>query len=134
MSDQDKRFNGVLEEIYLEPFLNDPTEMKAKQVFVAYHEKGLSVPEEILVFLSRIFRQEIATHDDKCIKQKYNDDRAILVELMIRIAKSQDSESISSICQKVAEESGIAGDESNTAGELLRKRMEAFQQRSKIRR
>ncbi len=122
-----------LTHIYLEPFLKQPTLIKAKQAFVAYHEKGLPVPEEIADFLMKKFKKEISTHPDNSIVENLDIDRSVLVELMIRIAKSQDSESIDSICQMVAEESGIQGNETHTAGELLRKSMEEFRGRSKVR-
>ena len=122
-----------LAHIHLKPFLKQPTLVRAKQAFVAYHEKGLPVPEEIADFLTKEFRNEISTHPDNSVIENSDIDRSVLVELMIRIAKSQDSESIDSICQMVAEESGIQGNETNTAGELLRKSMEEFRGRSKVR-
>ena len=122
-----------LTQIYLKPFLKEPTLIKAKQAFVAYHEKGLPVPEEIADFLTKEFRNEISTHPDNSVVENSDIDRSVLVELMIRIAKSQDSESIDSICQMVAEESGIPGNNTHTAGELLRKSMEEFRGRSKVR-
>ena len=118
---------------HLKPFLKQPTLMKAKQTFVAFHEKGLPVPEEIADFISKEFRKEIISHPDNSLVESSEIDRSVLVELMIRIAKSQDSESIDSICQMVAEESGIQGNERHTAGELLRKSMEEFRGRSKVR-
>lgn len=118
---------------HLKSFLKQPTLIKAKQAFVAYHEKGLPLPEEIADFISEEFRKEIISQPDNSIAENSEIDRSVLVELMIRIAKSQDSESIDSICQKVAEESGIQGNETHTAGELLRKSMEEFRGRSKVR-
>ena len=123
----------VLIHTHLKPFLKQPTLMNAKQAFVAYHEKGLPVPEEIADFISEEFRKEIISHPDNSVVENSEIDRSVLVELMIRIAKSQDSESIDSICQTVAEESGIQGNETHTAGELLRKSMEEFRGRSKVR-
>lgn len=118
---------------HLKPFLKQPTLIKAKQAFVAYREKGLPVPEEIADFLTSEFRTEITSLPENNEIENSDIDRSVLVELMIRIAKSQDSESIDSICQMVAEESGITGNERHTAGELLRKSMEEFRERSKVR-
>lgn len=122
-----------LTHIHLKPFLIQPTLIKAKQAFVAYQEKGLPVPEEITDFLTKEFRKEISAHPDNSVVENSDIDRSVLVELMIRIAKSRESESIDSVCQMVAEESGIQGNETHTAGELLRKSMEEFRGRSKVR-
>jgi hypothetical protein len=119
--------------IHLKPFLKQPTLMKAKRAFVAFHEKGLPIPGEIADFITREFRKEIISHPDNSVVENSEIDRTVLVELMIRIAKSRESESIDSICQIVAEESGIQGNETHTAGELLRKSMEEFRGRSKVR-
>jgi hypothetical protein len=119
---------------HLKSFLKRPTLIKAKQAFVAYREKGLPVPEDIALFLTEEFRKDIINRPNKSQMDHPNIDRSVLVELMIRIAKSKNGESIDSLCQMVAEESGIQGNETNTAGELLRKGMEEFRGRSKVKR
>lgn len=124
----------ILAHTHLGPFLKRPTLIKAKQAFIAYSEEGLPVPEEIVDFLLKEFRGEVARAPSNPAAEDISIDRSILVELMIRIAKSQDAESIDSICQMVAEESGIQGNETSTAGELLRKSMEEFRGRSKVKR
>ena len=127
-------YMDILVHTHLNPFLKRPTLIMAKQAFVAYSDEGLPVPEEIVDFLLGEFRGELAKAPDNLVAEDISIDRSILVELMIRIAKSQDAESIDSICQMVAEESGIQGNETSTAGELLRKSMEEFRERSKIKR
>ncbi len=127
-------YMDILRHTHLNQFLKRPTLIKAKQAFVAYSEEGLPVPEEIVDFLLKAFRGEIKRTPRNLVAADTSIDRSILVELMIRIAKSQDDESIDSICQMVAEESGIQGNEANTAGELLRKSMEEFRGRSKVKR
>ncbi len=122
----------ILLHTHLNPFLKRPTLIRAKQAFVAYSEEGLPVPEEIVNFLLEDFKEEIAILPNKLVAEDTTIDRSILKELMIRIANSQDVESIDSICQTVADESGIEGNDTNTAGELLRQSMEAFQGRSKV--
>jgi hypothetical protein len=119
---------------HLKSFLKRPTLIKAKQAFVAYREKGLPVPEDIALFLTEEFRKDIINRPNKSQMDHPNIDRSVLVELMIRIAKSKNGESIDSLCQMVAEESGIQGNGTNTAGELLRKGMEEFRGRSKVKR
>ena len=119
---------------HLKSFLKRPTLIKAKQAFIAYREKGLPVPEDIALFLTEEFRKDIINRPNKSQMDHPNIDRSVLVELMIRIAKSKNGESIDSLCQMVAEESGIQGNETNTAGELLRKGMEEFRARSKVKR
>ena len=84
--------------------------------------------------LEKEFKKDITNLPNKSLRKHPNINRSVLVELMIRIAKSKNDESIDSICQMVAEESGIQGNETNTAGELLRKGMEDFQSRSKVKR
>ena len=125
-------YMDILIHTHLNPFLKRPTLIKAKQAFIAYSEEELPVPEEIVEFLLKEFRGEIARGPNNPVAEDLSIDRSILVELMIRIAKSQDAESIDSICQMVAEESGIQGNETSTAGELLRKSMEEFRERSKV--
>jgi len=119
---------------HLKSFLKQPTLIKAKQAFITCHDKGLPVPEEIARFLAEAFRKDIASRSNKPESRHQTIDRSVLVELMIRIAKSRDGESIDSICQMVANESGIQGNKTNTAGEILRKGMEEFRQRSKVNR
>lgn len=119
---------------HLKSFLKRPTLIKAKQAFIAYREKGLPVPEDIALFLTEEFRKDIINRPNKSQMDHPNIDRSVLVELMIRIAKSKNGESIDSLCQMVAEESGIQGNGTNTAGELLRKGMEEFRGRSKVKR
>jgi hypothetical protein len=119
---------------HLKSFLKRPTLIKAKQAFVAYREKGLPVPEDIALFLTEEFRKDIINRPNKSQMDHPNIDRSVLVELMIRIAKSKNGETIDSLCQMVAEESGIQGNGTNTAGELLRKGMEEFRGRSKVKR
>ena len=41
--------------------------MKAKQAFVAFHEKGLPIPEEIADFITREFKKEIINHADNSV-------------------------------------------------------------------
>ena len=125
---------GTLIDSQLKSFLKRPTLIKAKQAFVACREKGMPVPEDIAYFLTEEFRKDINNLSNKSQIEYPSIDRSVLVELMIRIAKSQNSESIDSICQMVAEESGIQGNETNTAGELLRRGMEEFRARSKVKR
>jgi len=125
---------GTLIDTHLKSFLKRPTLIKAKQAFVAYREQGLPVPEDIAHFLTDEFRKDIIKRPNKSQIEHPDIDRSILVELMTRIAKSQNDESIDSICQMVAEESGIHGNETNTAGELLRKGMEEFRGRPKAKR
>lgn len=119
---------------HLKSFLKRPTLIKAKQAFIAYRENGLPVPEDIALFLTEEFRKDIINRPNKSQMDHPNIDRSVLVELMIRIAKSKNGESIDSLCQMVAEESGIQGNGTNTAGELLRKGMEEFRGRSKVKR
>lgn len=125
---------GTLLDSHLKSFLKRPTLIKAKQAFVAYREKGLPLPEDIAYFLTEEFRKDINNLSNKSKIEYPSIDRSVLVELMIRIAKSQNSESIDSICQMVAEESGIQGNQNNTGGELLRRGMEEFRGRSKVKR
>jgi len=131
--DQEKHIMKNLEENYLKPFLNRSTQMNAKKTFLAFYEKNVPIPDDIIGFFAASFKKEIARYKKKSEPEDPDNDRPILVELMIRIAQSKESESISSICQKVAEESGIVGDENNTAGEVLHKRMKSFQKRSRVR-
>ncbi len=133
MKDKEQHFIGILTDKYLQPFQKRPTVIGAKQAFVAYHEKGLPIPDDIIKFFVKKFNKEIGTHSEKPTFEKSDNERAILVELMIRIAKSQDNVSINSICQEMAEEVGIQGNDTSTAGELLRQRMENFKERSKVR-
>ena len=130
---QAKHFIGILTDKYLKPFQRRPTLIGAKQAFVAFHEKGLPIPDDILEFFVKKFTKEIGTQPEKPTFEESDNERAILVELMIRIAKSQDNVSINSICQEMAEEVGIRGNDTSTAGELLRQRMENFKERSKVR-
>lgn len=125
---------GKLIDTHLKSFLKRPTLIKAKQAFVAYRERGLPVPEDIANFLAEEFKKDIFSLSNKSLIKHPNINRSILVELMIRIAKSKNGESIDSICQMVAEESGIQGNETNTAGEVLRTGMEEFRERSKVKR
>ena len=130
---QAKHFIGILTDKYLKPFQRHPTLIGAKQAFVAYHEKGLPIPDDIIEFFVKKFNKEIGNHPEKPAFERSENERAILVELMIRIARSQDNVSINSICQEMAEEVGIQGNDTSTAGELLRQRMENFKERSKVR-
>jgi len=123
----------ILEDSYLKPFQKESTLTRAKQVFVAYHEKGLPIPDDVLAFLTKEFSKEIELQEEKPHLEKGENERAILVELMIRIAKSKDNVSIRSICQQMAEEIGMEGDGTSTAGALLHRRMENFKKRSKVR-
>ena len=125
---------ATLIDSHLKSFLKRPTLIKAKQAFIAYRENGLPVPEDIALFLTEEFRKDIINRPNKSQMDHPNIDRSVLVELMIRIAKSKNGESIDSLCQMVAEESGIQGNGTNTAGELLRKGMEEFRGRSKVKR
>jgi len=125
---------GTLIDSHLKSFLKRPTLIKAKQVFVAYRERGLPVPEEIANFLEEEFKKDIINLPNRSLIEQPNINRSVLVELMVRIGKSKNDESIDSICQMVAEESGIQGNETNTAGELLRTGMEEFRGRSKVKR
>jgi len=125
---------GTLIDNHLKSFLKRPTLIKAKQVFVAYRERGLPVPEDIANFLEEEFKKDIINLPNRSLIEHPNINRSVLVELMIRIGKSKNDESIDSICQMVAEESGIQGNETNTAGELLRTGMEEFRGRSKVKR
>ena len=125
---------GTLIDTHLKSFLKQPTLIKAKQAFVACHEQGLPVPEDIAHFLTEEFKKDIINRPNTSQIEHPDIDRSILVELMIRIAKSQNDVSIDSICQMVAEDSGIQGNETHTAGELLRKGMEEFRGRSKVKR
>ena len=124
---------STLADKFLSQFQRHPTPENAKQAFVVCHDDGVPIPSMLNDFLAQLFRKELPK---RTVSADTEDDdyRSVLVELMIRIAKSKDNESITSICQQVAEESGIEGDDTFTAGELLRKRMEEFQKRSKVRR
>ena len=124
---------SILADKFLSEFERQPTPENAKQAFVTCHDEGIPIPSILNDFIAQLFRAELPK---RRVSSDSEDDnyRSVLVELMIRIAKSKDNESITSICQQVAEESGIEGDETYTAGELLRKRMEEFQKRSKVRR
>ncbi len=128
---QTKQF--ILEDTYLKPFKKRPTLIGAKQAFVAYHEKGLQIPDDVVAFFVEKFSKEINVHAEKPVLDKSENERAILVELMIRIARSKDNVSIKSICQEMAEEIGMQGDGTSSAGELLQKRMENFRERAKVR-
>ena len=123
----------ILEDSYLKPFQKGPSLTKAKQAFVAYHDKGVPIPDAVIAFFAAKFSKEIELHEEKPPLEKNDNERAILVELMIRIARSKDNVSIKSICQEMAEEIGMQGDGTHSAGELLQHRMENFKKRSKVR-